>query len=193
MGLAGFVKWPNPSESGVAEDGTIKNPAYVYFKFAPFDRSLLLGQATAISGSEQIRPHGDVRNFQTGVRAFNRNLVSDVAIESAMLPVIAAEKSFSERVSPLKNDEWATNSDAQAADTQAAINYLQSKSVLRNTSRTKTNSIGFLMPNFPIRSECSSASPTLTAFCGGRHPGDDGDAITRSGRSDVYSGCIHLA
>ncbi len=128
MGLAGFVKWPNPAESGVAEDGTIKNPAYVYFRFAPFDRSLLLGQASAISAVGTETSARGVRNFQTGVRAFNRNLVSDVAIESALLPVITAEKSLSERVTPLITEAELSgqlSGGAQVADTQAAISYLQ--------------------------------------------------------------------
>ncbi len=43
MALAGFVKWPDPQKDEVAEDGSPENPAYVYFKFAPLDQSLYLG------------------------------------------------------------------------------------------------------------------------------------------------------
>ena len=133
-GLAGFVKWPNPSESSVPEDGTIENPAYVYFKFAPFDQSLLLGQAAAISNVEtEATP--DVRNFQTGVRAFNRNVISDVAIERATLPSIAHEQGLSDRVS-LSNSDFTLrdrmDSAARSAEMRAAIGDLEANPALKH-------------------------------------------------------------
>ncbi len=103
MALAGFVKWPNPGESGVAEEGAIENPAYVYFKFAPLDQNLLFGQAAAMTLVE-TEPAPPVRNFQTGVRTFNRNVISDVAIERATLPTLAAKERINERVSTSGDD-----------------------------------------------------------------------------------------
>lgn len=132
MGLAGFVKWPNPSEASVAEDGTIENPAYVYFKFAPYDQSLLLGQAAAISNIETDAAP-DVRNFQTGVGAFNRNVVSDVAIERATLPAIAHEQSLSDKTPPLSNDFTDRISSAvQSGEMQSAIVDLEANPALKH-------------------------------------------------------------
>ena len=93
MALAGFVKWPDPSKDEVAEDGTVENPAYVYFKFAPLDQSLLLGRSssdTTTVTTDPARPA--VNNFQVGVRTFNRNIISTAAIERASLPIETSEK-----------------------------------------------------------------------------------------------------
>jgi hypothetical protein len=136
MGLAGFVKWPDPSQPDVAEDGTIENPAYVYFKFSPFDQSLLLGQSSAISSLETDAAT-DVRNFQAGVRTFNRNVISDVAVKRATLPAIAAEQDLSERVSPSIGDPALRDrisSAVQSGEMQSAINDLEANPSMRHIS-----------------------------------------------------------
>lgn len=132
MGLAGFVKWPNPSEVSVAEDGTIENPAYVYFKFAPYDQSLLQGQAAAISNIE-TEAGFDVRNFQTGVRAFNRNVVSDFALERATLPAIDHEQSLRDNTPPLHSDFTnRISSGVQSVEMESAIRDLEANPALKH-------------------------------------------------------------
>jgi hypothetical protein len=133
MGLVGFVKWPDPPDVHVEEDGTVENPAYVYFKFAPVDQALLLGQAAAFSSSGS-QPVPQIKNFQVGVRAFNRNVVSTAAVESARLPNIAAEPTLSERASAF--DSVADLSDlintaAHSEDRQTALRYLEAHPATR--------------------------------------------------------------
>ena len=127
MGLVGFVKWPNPPEVHVEEDGTVENPAYVYFKFSPVDQALLLGQASALSSSSS-QPVPQIKNFQVGVRAFNRNVVSQTAVESARLEAVAAEPTLSERASEFSSVADLSdliNTASHSEDRQTALRFLE--------------------------------------------------------------------
>jgi len=91
LALAAFVKWPNPDEEHDHEN------AYTYFKFSPLDQSLLLATAAAeaaTSEHDEPRVTPAPNNFQTGVRTFNRSLVSEVSINRARVPVLNAEESL---------------------------------------------------------------------------------------------------
>lgn len=90
IALAAFVKWPDPS---VPEGDKKFGSPYVYFRFAPLDLSLLFNPATAIGTSfEPNQPSATpVKNFQVGVRTFNRNIISTDALERATLPTPAIE------------------------------------------------------------------------------------------------------
>jgi len=126
MGLVGFVKWPNPPEVHVDEEGNVENPAYVYFRFAPVDQSLLLGQASALSSSSS-QPVPQIKNFQVGVRAFNRNIVSDAAVESARLPAVNTEQTLSERAPSFSSEADLSdliNQTSRAEDRQTALRFL---------------------------------------------------------------------
>jgi hypothetical protein len=126
MGLVGFVKWPNPPEVHVEEDGTVENPAYVYFKFSPVDQALLLGQASAFSSSSQPVPQ--IKNFQVGVRAFNRNVVSQTAVESARLEAVAAQPTLSERASEFGSVGDLSdliNTTSHSKDRETALRFLE--------------------------------------------------------------------
>ncbi len=126
MGLVGFVKWPNPPEVHLDEEGNVENPAYVYFKFAPVDQSLLLGQASALS-STSSQPVPQIKNFQVGVRAFNRNVIADTAIESANLPTIAREQTLSDRATEFSATADLSdliNTAAHSEDRQQALRFL---------------------------------------------------------------------
>lgn len=126
MGLVGFVKWPNPPEVHVDEEGHVENPAYVYFKFAPVDQSLLLGQASALS-STGSQPVPQIKNFQVGVRAFNRNVVSNTAVESATLPTIAAEQTLSDRAPQFSSQADLSdliNAASHSEERETAVRYL---------------------------------------------------------------------
>jgi hypothetical protein len=91
MALAAFVKWPNPDEARDRED------AYVFFKFSPLDQSLLLGTAAAEAASfetDEAPARPATNDFRVGVRTFNRNVVSDVAITRARLPFLNTEQAL---------------------------------------------------------------------------------------------------
>ena len=133
MGLVGFVKWPNPPEVHVEEDGTVENPAYVYFKFSPVDQALLLGQASALSSSSS-QPAPQIKNFQVGVRTFNRNVISPTAIDSARLEAMVAEPTLSERASEFSSAADLSELINTAADSEArqtALRYLEAHPATR--------------------------------------------------------------
>lgn len=126
LALAAFVKWPNPAENQDREN------AYVYFKFSPLDQSLLLATAAAESASfetDELQARPVTADFQTGVRTFNRNLVADVAIDRARLPVLNVERDLrAERTTTL-----TSSSIAQQASTfqmAAAVEELQANPLL---------------------------------------------------------------
>jgi hypothetical protein len=89
-GLAAFVKWPNPAEPPFAGAEIPDDPAYVYFRFAPLEKSAFLG--TLAAGPQTFLPKAPVeqpaRTFQTGVRTFNAALRAGSPFS---LPVIASE------------------------------------------------------------------------------------------------------
>ena len=94
VGLAGFVKWPNPAEAH--QNGEVTDdPAYVYFKFVPLNQSLVSASAAsnAISFNE-TRERPASTTFQTGVRTFNQDLTSNLAIDNLPLPQTAAEQTL---------------------------------------------------------------------------------------------------
>jgi hypothetical protein len=90
-GLAGFVKWPNPSEAPLAGAELPDDPAYVYFRFASLEQSAVLG---ALETGPQVFAANlpvqqPIRNFQTGVGTFNAALsVSD----KFSMPFFASEQ-----------------------------------------------------------------------------------------------------
>jgi hypothetical protein len=90
LALSSFVKWPNPTEDQNQEN------AYTYFKFSPLDQSLLLATAAAESANfeaDVVTAQPATVDFQTGVRTFNRTVISEVSISRARLPVLNAETS----------------------------------------------------------------------------------------------------
>ncbi|HKR58482.1 MAG TPA: hypothetical protein VJS64_02015, partial [Pyrinomonadaceae bacterium] len=93
LSLASFVKWPNPDEENDHDN------AYVYFKFSPLDQSLLLHTAAAEAASFEaeepvVQPAGN--DFQTGVRTFNRNVISEASLSRAALPLLKVEREVRE-------------------------------------------------------------------------------------------------
>lgn len=139
LALAAFVKWPNPAEVVLDEEGEIDETAYVYFKFAPLDHSLLFNSAstnTATSGNAPTE-----KNFQVGVRLFNRNLVSENAISRATLPLMSAEASLRSEALLPGPDSGLRERIGRSLDTQefrSAINDLEANPLLRNVKQMRS-------------------------------------------------------
>lgn len=173
MGLVGFVKWPDPPEVHVDEEGNVENPAYVYFKFAPVDQSLLLGQASALS-STGSQPVPQIKNFQVGVRAFNRNVIANAAIESANLPTIAREQTLSDRATEFSSTADLSdliNATSHAADRQAALRFLDAHPATRKIKNVDAlldaQAIDLqhadLVGNVPVAFAASNTDPAVSS------------------------------
>ncbi len=117
LALSSFVKWPNPAENQNKEN------AYTYFKFSPLDQSLLLATAAAESANFETEEPAQppAVNFQTGVRTFNRDVVSDVSISRARLPILNAETSLSEATYSIIPPSLAAGPVADARITRDSI------------------------------------------------------------------------
>jgi hypothetical protein len=95
-GLAGVVRWPDPAQAKLgAEPGD--NPAYVYFRLLPVNQQLLApaqndAALANLAGKDVPTPRvaalAATRNFRTGIRSLNQNLLSEVA--SSALPIARA-------------------------------------------------------------------------------------------------------
>src|SRR5205085_12096567 len=81
--------WPNPAEVEQGGDAA-DDPAYVFFKFAPLNQSMLNQSADRVSEHRIV-----TRTFQAGVGTFNQDLTSSVATVKPILSLIAARDSFS--------------------------------------------------------------------------------------------------
>ncbi len=85
--LAGFVKWPDPSGAPLADAEQPDDPAYVYFRLAPLDQSVVL--QTLEAGPQETQPPFPTHNvaaaktprsFQTGVRTFNADVSANARV-----------------------------------------------------------------------------------------------------------------
>ena len=129
LALAAFVKWPNPDEDRDHEN------AYVYFKFSPLDQSLLLATAAAEANSftfDEQQTRSATNDFQTGVRTFNRNLVSDVAITRAKLPLLKAEHALNTEAASLADTgiRERINRSIESGGIDAAVKELDANPLL---------------------------------------------------------------
>jgi len=183
MALAGFVKWPNPQEESVAEDGTVETPAYVYFKFAPLDQSLLLGRSSADVSTVNVDPARPVvNNFQTGVRTFNRNIISTTAIERASLPIETSEKVVIDKTKLSAGDTTfrdRISRSIESGEIQSSINDFETNPLLSHIA-SKTEHVervlnasveGVAGIALPQESFASSTQPAARAATTGRGPG----------------------
>jgi hypothetical protein len=132
LGLAGFVKWPNPGEVVTAEDGTIDETAYVYFKFAPVDQSLVFNPPSGVNETPNAPA---TKNFQVGVRLFNRNVIAEKAISRATLPLMTAENALRADASMVRPDSGLRERigrSVDATDFRSAVDDLEANPLLRH-------------------------------------------------------------
>jgi len=117
--ITGVVKWPTPAD------------AYIYFKFSALDLpTVATAQAAPWAG----------RNFQTGVRTFNRELVGEVAGARATLPIDRETVARTTAVADLGLLSSAARStlrnhidrSVQSGDTYAALADLKASPLLRH-------------------------------------------------------------
>lgn len=127
--LAALVKWPNPSALPLAGAEQPDDPAYVSFRMAPLDQSVVVhllkdgsqtkptqffGQNVAVAQSS--------RNFQTGVRTFN----SDLAVGAKVALPLAASRSIAQTIVTRGEDSVdGQQPSVQASDVAAAVAGLQ--------------------------------------------------------------------
>lgn len=137
LALAGFVKWPNPADVVIADDGSIDETAYVYFKFAPLDQSLLFNSPKTSAASSPA-----VKNFQVGVRTFNRSLISDTAIARAELPLMTAEQSLRAETTTVHHDVDLRERIARSRETtevRSALSNIEADPLLQHISDKTTH------------------------------------------------------
>ncbi|MCC6325821.1 MAG: hypothetical protein DCC43_08185 [Candidatus Brocadia sp.] len=138
MALAGFVKWPDPA--GVAEpQDSADNPAYVYFRFVPFDQSAFTTRTSSVNTGTGNVQTGN-RNFQTGVRTFNQPLNTAMMLDKANLPLVPMEETLhAKALQPVQDISIREKirRSVQSDDLNTAIHNLESNQLLSHIKDKK--------------------------------------------------------
>ncbi|MCU1248646.1 MAG: hypothetical protein JWQ49_1675 [Edaphobacter sp.] len=136
--LAGFVKWPNPSGAPLADAEQPDDPAYVYFRMAPLDQSVVL--RTLEAGPQEAQPQFPTHNvavaqtprsFQTGVRTFNADLSANARVSMPLTATTAvAQTTLSRSLDSVS--AVSPQPTIQASDVASAVASLEANPLLRH-------------------------------------------------------------